>query len=312
MQKIQLAVKAYDGADINAAFFSGGTLPVKGLVIVSHGFGEHIGGYLELAERLSQAGYASAIFDQRGHGGAAMPRNAECGMQNAESGDADVVHRSAARRKDMRGVIQNYRDFLDDIRAVTAAAKQQAPDVPTALYGHSMGGNIVVNFLLRNEQSGCSCAVLESPWLGLYKEKNPLVKGFSSLIGALSPNIAIFKKLPQGDLTGDSGRADEFKNDSLYHNRISMRMFTGICNGCKYAMANAQKLTIPVFLAFASKDRIISNRAIAQFAGAVEPLATVREYDACHAIHNDVHRETFYRDVIDYLDAHLAAEPQAE
>ena len=143
--------------------------------------------------------------------------------------------------------------------------------------------------------------MLESPWLGLKKEVSPLVTGLAKIIGGFTPNIAIVNKLSPSDITGDPSKAEGFKNDPLYHNRISLRMFAGIKNGCAYAMANASKLTVPIFLAYAKQERIVSNRAIVQFLDSAGTDAAAKEYDSCHAIHNDVQRETFYKDLIGYL-----------
>ena len=300
MNKAQLDAKAGNGAVINITFFDSDTQPAKGIVIIIHGFGEHSGSYDELAHHLSQAGYSSAIYNQRGHG---VLRAEESGKLKEESGQS-IPKRTAGGQKDMRGIIPSYQCFLDDISAVTATVKLHAPDLPITLYGHSMGGNIVANYLLKNDQSAYICAVLEAPWLGLYKEVSPLVAGLAKAVGRLTPKVAIFNKLSPDDVTGDPDRADVFRTDPLYHNRISMRMFAGINDGCKYALSNASKLAIPVYLAAAGNDRIVSTRATTQFAEEAGSIATFKLYDSFHAIHNDTQREGYYRDVIDYLDKH--------
>ena len=318
MQTVQFDAISGDGSVINVTFFNSEADCEKGIAIIVHGFGEHAGSYDELAQRLSQAGYASAIFNQRGHGLRFAPDlKVDSGELKVEDAGGREIpprplrgHPSKGRNTDMRGIIPGYQCFLDDIRAVTAAVKLQAPGVPIILYGHSMGGNIVTNYLLKNDQSDYACAVLESPWLGLFKEPNPLVKGLAKVLGWFTPNIAIFNKLSPEDITNDAVRADMFRSDPLYHNRISMRMFTGINKGCKYALANASKLTIPIYLAAAGSDRIVSMKAIVEFAWAVSLVATFKIYNSFHAIHNDVHREDYYRDVISYLDAHIAIAPR--
>jgi alpha-beta hydrolase superfamily lysophospholipase len=273
----RIHVQAKDGAAVPVVVRRTAGGEIKGAVIVSHGFGEHAGSYDELAERLSQAGYASVIFDQRGHG--------------------DLPPRA-------RGVVPSYRSFLDDIDAVAAAVKREYPGVPLALYGHSMGGNIAANVLLRPDAPGFACAVLESPWFGLYKNVNPLVAGLAKAVGGLSVNAAIVNKLIISNITGDEAKQEWFANDPLYHNRISMRLFTGIGNACKYALNNASKLTVPTFVAAAQREKIISNPAIRRFTEAAGRMVTFKEYDSCHAIHNDVQRESFYRDMAGFLDAH--------
>ena len=285
MNQFTINVKAGDGANIPVVFHTNepGGGQCKGAVIIVHGFGEHSGSYSELIARLTQAGHTCVIYNQRGHG--------------------DQVFPGQTNRRDMRGVTPGYQSFLDDLGAVAATVKHQLPNTAITLYGHSMGGNIALNYLLKNGESEFSCALIESPWLGLYVEINPFVAGVASVLGKISPNIAIMNKLSYDDITGDNAKTDDFRNDPLYHNRISLRMFSGINDGCRYAIDNAPRLSIPTFFAYASNDKIVSNRAIRKFLAACGQNVAIKEYQSNHAIHNDVQREELYKDIIAFLNA---------
>jgi len=288
----KLTITAKDGALISALAFNFGESGIKGIVIVCHGFGEHAAMYCEVAEALGQGGYASILFDQRGHG--APPQG----------------------RKDWFGVTPSYDCFLDDIDSVAEAAKLKAPGLPVALYGHSMGGNIAVNALLRAAArtghdslipigpGGYSCAVLEAPWLELNRKLNPLIVGFSKIAGKASPRLTTVNKLKPGALTSDPERAERYISDPLYHGRISFRMFNGIAAGCKNALYSAARLNVPVFVAYAGGDKVLCNEATLRFGREAGEMATIREYDSRHAIHNDMSREAFFRDAVAFLDAH--------
>ena len=303
----QLEIRARDGSTITAGYSADENMPIKGVVAISHGFGEHIGYYRELAQQLEQRGYANIVFDQRGHGKLGFADNVDSDESAALGKKQNEKLKSTdKKRKKMQGVIPSYQCFLDDLGDVAAAAKQMAPDVPTILYGHSMGGNIVLNYLLENQQSDYACAVLEAPWLGLYVNISPLITGIAKIIGGLSPRVAVINKLSPGDLTGDATKADRFVNDPLYHNRISMRMLAGVVSGCENAISNAQKIKTPIFIASAKNDRIVSNDAIALFIENVGSSVTAKQYDSRHAIRNDTQRETYYHDMLDYLDACVA------
>ena len=276
----QVNISAIDGAEIFAELFALKQQPQKGAVIIVHGFGEHTGGYHETAEKFSQAGYASIVFNQRGHG----------------------MHAADKKSAKKQGIIPKYQAFLDDISSVAAYMKNEYPNLPVSLYGHSMGGNIVINYLFSNNTGDYKCAVLESPWLGLYREKGFLVNWLAIFLGFISPNIAIINKLNIDDITSDIIKANIMKNDPLYHNRISMRLFASIVKRGKYAEKNGAKITIPLYLAYAKNERIVCNRAINKFAGGGGANIKKYEYESNHAIHNDKIRETFFNDVIKFLD----------
>jgi alpha-beta hydrolase superfamily lysophospholipase len=273
-------IKAKDGVMITAAT-RGIIEQAKAVVIVCHGFGEHAGSYAELAERLESAGYASVIPTQRGHG---------------------RLSEDKTRQKKLQGVIPGYESFLDDIGSVTAYVRQKAPDAQLVLYGHSMGGNIAANYLLDRGQADFTCAALESPWFGLKKEVNPITAALARLGGGLSPKLAIINKLATSDITGDTAKAEEIRQDPLYHNRISLRMFTGISAGCSNAIGNAENLSIPLFVALAKYDAIVENEATLAFITSGGRNITAMEYDSRHAIHNDTMREVFYKDLTDWFD----------
>ena len=275
-------IKAGDGADIHVKFF--GANLIKGVVIVCHGFGEHSGCYNELAEHLARSGYASVVFDQRGHG--------------------DLPEEFSANPKKFYGIIPVYDSFLDDIGDILAWVKQKLPDVPVSLYGHSMGGNIALNYLLKRGQSDFACAVIESPWLGLYKEVSPFTSVMAKVIGYITPNISVLSSLPPEDITSHKPKAKEIADDPNYHNRISLRMFSGIKDACAYAVKNAAALTLPTYLAIAENDRIVCNEAIRQFTDKCEPNVKIKKYESHHSIHNDIHGAKFYQDFVSFLNAY--------
>ena len=291
MQPKEIAVISKDGIKVPAFIYNNnnaGDLAksnIKGIVIIVHGFGEYSGGYREAAEKLAQANYISAAFDQRGHG--TMPQY------------------PSDQRKKYCGVIPSYQSFLDDIDVLTDKLKRQNPNLPVVIYAHSMGGNIAADYLLTRNQSDFSCAVLESPWLGLYREVNPFLSAAASVFGRLLPDAAVSAKLPSSDVTGDKAKSDEMDKDPLCHNRISLRMFDGINKACKYIINNASKLTVPIFLAYAKNEKIVSNKAIQKFYGSCGDNVKIKEYESSHAIHNDINREDFYRDMIAFIDEHI-------
>jgi len=282
MQKIDVPAK--DGVSIPTIFYNVEESDKKAIVIISHGFGEHSASYIELAETLWKAGYASVIPDQRGHG--TPPEGV----------------------KSWHGLIPNYQCFIDDIVSVTEAARQMAPDVPIVLFGHSMGGNIVTSAMLKlppEQAKVYTCAVLESPWFGLSETPGKLLKLMVKIFNRIAPNITIVNKLKHEDISSNKERAAGYGKDPLYHGVISMRMINGIFDACKYAIENADQLPAPVYLAYADNEKIVSNKAIKEFAQKAGDTVELKEYKSNHAIHNDDNRESYCRDIIAFLETKI-------
>jgi len=285
MQKIEhFGIKAKDGAMIPVTAYNLDDDTKKGIVIICHGFGEHSGAYIEFAERLWQGGYACVSFDQRGHG--KPPDGA----------------------KKWHGVVPNYTRFIDDVFSVTEMITETSPGTPIALFGHSMGGNIVINTLLRlpeDKKDTYICAMLDSPWFDINKPLSPAAVCVLRVMNLFIPNYRNYKKLKSKDISGDRVKKEGYVKDPYYHGFISMRMLTGIMDASKYAIKNASKLPVKVYLACADKEAVVSRKAMSEFAVKAGNIVTLREYSSYHAIYKDINREPYCCDLISFLDSNL-------
>jgi alpha-beta hydrolase superfamily lysophospholipase len=99
----------------------------KAVVQINHGLAEHAARYARFADFLAQSGFHSYAHDHRGHGLTTAP-DAPPGRFGTPTGGEKV---------------------LADVAAIHAAIRAEHPGVPIALFGHSMGGMIAVNYLLR-------------------------------------------------------------------------------------------------------------------------------------------------------------------
>ena len=281
MQKIDITAK--DGANIPTIFYEAENESKKGVAIICHGFGEHAASYLEYAENLWRAGYASVILNQRGHG------------------------KPPANSKKFHGLIPKYQCFVDDVISVTNKVKEMIPNSPLFLIGHSMGGNIAVNTLLRmpaSEASRFSCAVMESAWLGFHKPAKLHTTCMVGFLNLVAPDYTVSAKINYSDISADEKRSAGYEKDPLYHGTISVRMLYGIAAAGRYAVKNANRLSVPTLLAYADNEVIVSNKAMLEFADRAGDIVTVKEYDSNHAIHNDKSNELYFRDVIEFIDLH--------
>jgi alpha-beta hydrolase superfamily lysophospholipase len=108
------------------------------VVLLAHGYGEHIGRYEHVAQALVARGAAVYGPDHLGHG---------------ESAGENVL-------------IADFENVVDDLHAVADLARAQHPGLPVVLVGHSMGGLIAIRFAqrYRDELAGL---VLSGPAVGL-------------------------------------------------------------------------------------------------------------------------------------------------
>ncbi len=111
-----------DGLRLHAHYLAPHSSP-KALIALVHGLGEHSGRYDYVVQTLLNAGYAVSQFDLRGHG----------------------------QSEGKRGHAPAYEVLLDDIEHFLKHSRTRCPDKPVFLYGHSFGGNLVLNYVLHRQ-----------------------------------------------------------------------------------------------------------------------------------------------------------------
>ncbi|GAA1787171.1 alpha/beta hydrolase [Planosporangium flavigriseum] len=112
----------------------------KRLVLICHGYGEHIGRYEHVAAALVEGGATVCGPDHVGHG------------------------RSAGERV----VIADYEAVVDDVRLAAERVRVEHPDLPLVVIGHSMGGTIATRYAQRHRPD-LAGLVLSGPVLGRFE-----------------------------------------------------------------------------------------------------------------------------------------------
>ena len=243
--KIEL-IKSKDGFSLKTAIFEPeSAAPAIGVIQVSHGFGEHVGMYYELADFFVSNGYACVVHDMRGHG--------------------EMPGLSERKRQKQLGIVRNYDCLLDDIGCIRSEIAKKYPDLPVILYGHSMGGNIALNYLLRRSEGEYAKAILESPWIKLYKQRPKHLIKAAKFLGRLSGNFAANGNLNVHILTRDKAVAEMITADKHFHARMSFRLFSQATDAAEYALEHAAELKIPTLLLGGSKDKIVCIKAARKF-----------------------------------------------
>lgn len=107
------------------------------VVVIAHGYGEHIGRYEHVAQRLIATGASVWGPDHLGHG----------------------------RSEGERVLVRDFEHIVDDLHRVVSMARAAHPDLPVVLIGHSMGGMIATRYAQRYGR-GLAGLVLSGPSIG--------------------------------------------------------------------------------------------------------------------------------------------------
>ena len=251
--------------------------PVRGVVLIVHGLGEHAGRYDALAKRLNDWGFAVRGYDQLGHGDSAGPRG---GIPT-----------------DTR-LLDDLADVVDDTR------RRMAADVPLILLGHSMGG-LVAARLVSLQMRTVDALVMSSPALdaGMHVFQKLLV----ALLSRLLPDLRVGNGLNSTYLSHDPQVVRAYQTDRLVHDRISARLARFIASAGPDTLDLASGWTVPTLLLYAGDDHLVNPAGSRKFAKAApkQVVSSMCFEDLYHEIFNEPNAAPVFATLRRWLDQHF-------
>jgi alpha-beta hydrolase superfamily lysophospholipase len=244
----------------------------KAALVLTHGFGEHSGRYAHVGKVLNDAGYSLYAYDLRGHG----------------------------KSEGKRGHTPSFEHFLDDLGFVINKTKQRTPTQKVFVYGHSMGGNITLNYALRRP-NGLAGVIATAPWIKRAIEGSPVQAALGKIMASIVPAFSQTVPSLDGLLTKDTSL--DAVDDPLCHRTMSAKLFVEVSGAAEYLLAHANEFRLPLFLGHGSADPVIAIGGSEQFVADVPSDKTFKRYEGyLHEVHNEIGREAFFNDLIAWLD----------
>ena len=254
----------------------------KGGVVIIHGLGDHSGRYGHVAQAFNETGVSVLAPDLPGHG----------------------------LSEGRRGHFPSYEQVLNLIGQALTYLGEAVSGQPLFLYGHSLGGNLVVNYALRRPQ-GLRGAIASGPWLRLAIQPPRWRVALARTVGRLLPAITQPNGLDPHDLSHDPQVVQAYIEDPLVHDRISAGLFLAAYQAGLWALENASRLQVPLLLMHGTADRLTSPEASAAFCARVGPLCTLRLWEGLyHEVHNEPQKAEVLATLRNWLESLLAA-PEA-
>lgn len=253
--------------------------PAKAVVCLVHGLGEHSGRYPHVAARLCDAGYAVSAIDLRGHGRSGGTRgHAPIGLVH---GDVDLLLADAGQRYAGR---------------------------PRFLYGHSLGGLIVLSYVLkrRPDLAGvvASAPALRSPVL-----EQRLKMSLARLLGSVAPSVVMPSGLDDSGISRDPAVVAAYRADPLVHDKASLALGRDGAVFAAWTLEHAGEFPLPLLLLHGTADPLIYLAGSEEFARKAPGDVTLKRYEGLyHEVHNEPEQAEVLADVVGWLDAHLPVE----
>jgi acylglycerol lipase len=263
-----------------------GWLPDRptGVLLVSHGLGEHSGRYRPVADALVPDGWAVYALDHRGHG---------------RSGGA-------------RAHLDDYADWLADLDTVRRFVADRHPGLPVFLLGHSLGGQIALAYAL-DHPADLAGLVLSAPALADHSVPAwsvPVLTAVGRFAPRLRPAGIDTTKVSKDPAVVAAYQADPW----VHHGNPTLGLATAVYGQFGPLVERARGLALPLLLQHGTADVLADpegSRTLAAASGS--PDQTVHFYDGLwHEIYNEPERDRPLADLRGWLAAHRDAVPSGE
>lgn len=243
----------------------------KSVMALVHGFGEYSGRYDNMATYLNSKDIAVSALDFRGHG---------------KSGGK-------------RGVVKSYDDFRNDLDVLLAETQRHYPDVKRVLYGHSMGGGIVLDYGLRT--SGNTPIIASAPLITLTEPIPRALRAFAKLMGKIMPSGAMAQPIDGTKISNLPAEQALYLNDPLNHGQLGFRLAEAMVSTGERLARDANKWNRPLLLLHSKADQLTGFDGSAEFAKQAAQVKFHAFETSQHEMHNDAPREDVYALMSDFI-----------
>ncbi len=245
---------------------------VNAVLGVIHGLGEHGGRYAPFAQRFVNESIAVAAFDWRGHG----------------------------QSEGKRGDSPSFEAYMEDIRAFQNQIEERFGDAPLFLYGHSMGGLLLLNYLIRRQPqirgAIASAAGLHTP-LTQQKIKMLLVQTLSRWL----PRLALPSGLDANLISRDREVVERYKTDPLVHGWVTLRMAQATIPAIEYVFQNASEIQVPLLLLHGTADQLTFSSGSQALAERVTTAKLVLFEGLAHELHHEPEKEQVFQTILEWM-----------
>ncbi|MCX6035348.1 MAG: lysophospholipase [Chloroflexi bacterium] len=276
MDMFEWTFKSSDGLDLYVRGWAPKGKP-KAMVALIHGLGEHVGRYAHVGAALTEKGYALLGFDLRGHG---------------KSGGS-------------RGYLPSFEAFMTDIDRFLEETAERYPGLPQFLYGHSLGGILVLNYALRRKPR-LAGVISTAAGLRTALEEQKVKVIMARILGTLMPTMTLASGLDPKTLSRDPAVVQAYISDPLVHDRMTLGFGKIMLTAIPWTFEHAGELQLPLLIMHGTKDMLGYPRGSQEFAGlAPKERVTLKMWDGFyHEIHNEPEKAEVFKVMLDWLDKH--------
>ncbi|WP_375473492.1 alpha/beta hydrolase [uncultured Nostoc sp.] len=256
---------------------------VRAILAIVHGLGGHSDRYSNIIEHLIPKQYAVYALDLRGHG----------------------------RSPGQQGYINAWSEFREDLGTFLQLIETQNPGYPVFLLGHSLGGVIVLDYILRYPQQASLLqgAIALAPSLGKVGV-SPIRVLLGKMLSRVWPRFTLNTGIDISAASRDPQVLAAIAQDTMRHTLGTARLATEFFATVDWINAHAGDWQLPLLILHGGADRVALPGGSDIFYQRVNCKDKLRiEYPgAYHEIQSDINYREVMADLEDWLEQHLPFE----
>lgn len=253
-------------------------VPARGVVILSHGLGEHARRYDHVAQRFGEAGLVTYALDHRGHG------------------------RSGGKRV----LVKDISEYTGDFDTLVGIATKEHPRSKRIVLGHSMGGGIVFAYGVERPDN-YDLMVLSGPAVAAQVGVSPLLVVAAKVLGVIAPGIPV-EDLEVSAISRDPAVVQAYQADPLvHHGKVPAGIARALLQVGETMPQRAPALTAPLLVVHGSEDRLVAvdgSRRLVECVGSAD--VELKVYPGLyHEVFNEPEHDQVLNDVTSWIAARL-------
>lgn len=247
----------------------------RGVVVISHGGGEHSGRYEHVAGRLCAEGYGVYALDHRGHGRSGGPR--------------------------MR--FDSIEPLAADLGRMVEIARADHPGAPCFLLAHSMGATIGLEYAFEG-QSSLDGVILTGALAKL--DRQGLQRAAARVMARVLPGVGVYRVDPEA-VSRDPEVVRDYDADPLnHHGQFPAATIVALDQAVSAFPDRLPELQVPLLIMHGADDRLTTPRGselVDELAGSEDK--TRRLYQGLyHEILNEPEQDQVLDEIAAWLGSH--------
>jgi alpha-beta hydrolase superfamily lysophospholipase len=259
---------------------------IRGTVVLVHGYKEHSKRYDLVVEFLTGIGFRVVAYDQRGHG---------------RSGGSPAF-------------VSHFDKLLDDLEVVLLKIDMDnSPGTPVILWGHSMGGLVVLRYLQTRAYSVAG-SIISAPWLKTNMENSWVKRALIRILGMpfglmnmIAPKIRVPVGIHPKKLTQDLEIQQAYLEDPMVHKFVTPGLYRAALDAQKQLLADPKSFSGPIIFLVPDADQVVDTdttlRFVERISGPGIELCRLKGFR--HEPHNETKREKVFSLVNTWLDSNF-------